>query len=84
MVLMEIYRIFEQRKNNIDRILSNGHSMALEKKHELQGAKDEIETFLKTLEYYYNEQGKPDPRPTLMSCEQKGFFARFQNPFKKA
>ena len=56
MVLMKIYRVFEQRRNKINKMLNNGYSKA--KKSELLGAKNEIETFLKTIEYYYKEQSK--------------------------
>jgi len=60
MVLLEIYDIFEKRKRNIEKILNNGHSLSLEKQHEMEGAMNEIEMFLKTLKYYSAQQRSRD------------------------
>jgi len=58
MALMEIHNIFLNRKNNIIQMLKNQEgSIALDKKHELIGAMNEIDLVLKTLEYY-NTNGK--------------------------
>jgi hypothetical protein len=60
MVLTEIHSIFLNRKNNILQMLKNQEScIALDKKHELIGAMNEIDLVLKTLEYY-NTCGRKD------------------------
>ena len=53
MVLTEIHGIFLNRKNNILQMLKcEDGAIALEKKHELIGAMNEIDLVLRTLEYY--------------------------------
>lgn len=90
MVLMEIHTIFENRKNSILHILNNSDkSMALEKRKEYEGALNEIELFLKTLEYYSNgtaSSKKEAPTCDLMKNteeEKEGFFSRFNGFFKR-
>jgi hypothetical protein len=92
MVLMEIHTIFENRKNSMLQILKNQEkSIALEKKQELKGAVNEIELFLKTLEFYSNNNSvrKEAPLTNLMKDtdkdddDRKGFFSRFDGFFKR-
>jgi hypothetical protein len=91
MVLMEIHTIFENRKNSMLQILKNQErSIALEKKQELKGAVNEIELFLKTLEFYSNNNNvqKEAPLGNLMKDidgddDRKGFFSRFDGFFKR-
>jgi len=79
MVLMDIYKIFEKRKRNMQELLeNNSHSIALEKKQEIRGAVAEIDIFLRTLEYY---QSQPQDRAgdiDLASIPEKkpGLFSR--------
>jgi hypothetical protein len=91
MVLMEIHTIFENRKNSILQILNcSEKSLALEKRKELEGAVNEIELFLKTLEYYSNgtsNSKKEAPLGNLMRSpegdDKEGFFNRFGGFFKR-
>jgi len=90
MVLMEIHTIFENRKNSIRQILdSSSKSIALDKRRELEGAVNEIELFLKTLEYYSNNHHvrKEAPLTNLMKDtgedDRKDFFSRFNGFFKR-
>lgn len=60
MVLTDIQNIFVNRKNNILQMLkSQEGTIALDKKHELMGAINEIDLILKTIDYY-NVSGKKD------------------------
>lgn len=60
MALMDIHDIFLNRKSNIMQMLKEQEgAIALDKKHELIGAMNEIDLVLKTLEYY-NTNGKKD------------------------
>ncbi len=60
MVLMDIHNIFLNRKSNIMQMLKEQEgAIALDKKHELIGAMNEIDLVLRTLEYY-NTNGKKD------------------------
>lgn len=60
MVLTDIQNIFVNRKNNILQMLkSQEGTIALDKKHELMGAMNEIDLILKTIDYY-NVSGKKD------------------------
>ncbi|OGM02933.1 hypothetical protein A3K72_04295 [Candidatus Woesearchaeota archaeon RBG_13_36_6] len=58
---------------------NNSHSIALEKKHEIQGAVAEIDIFLRTLEYFQNQpQNSMDNIDLGSSPEKKsGLFSRF-------
>lgn len=57
---MDIHDIFLNRKSNIMQMLKEQEgAIALDKKHELIGAMNEIDLVLKTLEYY-NTNGKKD------------------------
>jgi hypothetical protein len=68
---------------------SSDKSIALEKRQELQGAVQEIDLFLKTLEYYSNNNNarKETPLTNLMKDDglddKKGFFSRFNGFFKR-
>lgn len=64
MVLMDIYCAFEERKKKMSFMLkSNNGSIALEKRQEIQGALNEIEIFLNTLQYYNNKMSiVPEPK----------------------
>jgi len=78
MVLTDIYKIFEKRKRNMEGILNNGHSLALNKKSEIKGAVNEIDIFLKTLEHFQN-QPQNMPEINLESAplnEKKGLFSK--------
>lgn len=80
MVLMDIYKIFEKRKRNMEELLqNNSHSIALEKKHEIQGAVAEIDIFLRTLEYFQNQPQNGMDNIDLGSTPEKksGLFSRF-------
>ena len=92
MVLMEIHTIFENRKNSILHILNcSDKSLAFEKRKELEGAVNEIELFLKTLEYYSNgtaNSKKEAPLCDLMKNpegddDKSSFFNRFNGFFKR-
>jgi hypothetical protein len=87
MVLMDIHDIFRNRKSSIQEMLKNSEgSIALEKKHEMIGAINEIDIMLRTLEYY-NVHGRKDSTQQLNllsnSDSEKGFFSRFSDALKK-
>jgi hypothetical protein len=87
MPLSELQRIFVNRRNNILHILKtqNG-TIALDKKHQLQGALSEIELFLRTIEYYNKDGNLCNTEPHLMTNpdeEPQPFFSRLGNAFKK-
>ena len=81
MVLMDIYKIFEKLKRNMEELLqSNSHSIAIEKKHQIKGAVDEIDIFLRTLEHFQDQPQKGLDDINLGSVPEKksGFFSRFR------
>ena len=73
MPLMEIHSIFLRRKNRIERLLKYQEA-ALEKsrKQELQGAVNEIDLFLKTLEYYSIHPSADNQGIKLMANPEAG------------
>ena len=87
MSLTELHTIFVNRRNNLLHILKrqNG-SLALDKKHELQGALSEIELFLRTIDYYNKAGMSEADRPHLLTNPdemQESFFSRVGGIFRK-
>lgn len=53
MSLVEIKKLFEQRKYNLIRTLDNGREdIDLSKQHQMYGAIKELENILKSIDYY--------------------------------
>jgi hypothetical protein len=84
MSLMEIYKIFEKRKLTFQELVkNNGHSLALDQKQKIRGAIDEIDMFLKTLEYYHCNETETKQPSLACNPEKKGFLSRFSAISKK-
>jgi hypothetical protein len=61
MVLQEIEKIFEKRKTELITLLeSDSKTITLEKQHQVYGAINEIDIFLRTLSYYKVKQLEPE------------------------
>lgn len=80
MVLTDLYKIFEKRKRNMQDIINNGHSLALDKKHEIKGAVNEIDIFLRTIEHFQNAPVETDEINLITVKKREGFFNKL---FKK-
>lgn len=83
MVLTDIYKIFEKRKRNMQGLLNNGHSLAIDKKNEIKGAVNEIDIFLKTLEHFKSQEPSQDEDFSLLDApleEKKGLFSKIFKP----
>lgn len=89
MTLMEIHTIFENRKNSMMQLLNcPDKSLALDKRKEIEGAVNEIELFLKTIEYYSkNDELAPEARvgglkKEIEEAESNSFLSRFNGLFR--
>ena len=57
MSLLEVKRIIEKRKYNLINTLDNGREdIELSKQHQMYGAIKELETILKTIDYYREQE----------------------------
>ncbi len=82
MVLTDIYAIFEQRKRKMESMLKGKNGVSTEKRQELQGAVNEIDMFLNTIDYY-SKIPKNVPEPNLDTdtpIEDRSFISKI---FKK-
>ncbi len=58
MVVSEITKLLEKRKNDLIELLEYDSNLKLEKQHQIYGAINEIEIFLQTLNYFRDREMK--------------------------
>lgn len=78
MVVSEITKLLEKRKNDLIDLLEYDSSIDLEKQHQIYGAINEIEIFLQTLNYFRDREIKDEINTLKLARPQEEDF-----PIKK-
>ncbi|MBN2423377.1 hypothetical protein JXB41_09200 [Candidatus Woesearchaeota archaeon] len=72
MVISELHKTLQKRQNELISLLENdSDTIALEKKHQVYGAINELQIVLETLDYYRNKE--------IISNEKENDFNLFRN-----
>lgn len=75
-MINDITKVIEQRKNELNSLLKRGDEISPEIKHQIYGALNEIDIFLRTLNYHRNVEIENEIKELKLVKPEKR-----QNPF---
>ncbi|MBN1503222.1 hypothetical protein JW930_06805 [Candidatus Woesearchaeota archaeon] len=85
MVVQELSKLLEKRRDELIALLEHDANIELEKQHQIYGAINEIEIFLQTLNYYRDKEIKAEVGDIQLVAppEKQGLFTRIFEKVKE-